>query len=129
MSNDKSKTIKSTIKSNLKEIKEKIVDNLSGLIMLVDVSESGNIKVVLNVSDEDVDTSVIDDFKSDIEEIEGLTSMYQSNTIKVNGRLVPKTYESDNGLKELNPNCIIKPVFEFNLDDSLSKLDDLDSID
>ena len=130
MNNDsnKPKTMKSLIKSNLTDIKEVIVDKLSDCIMLVDVSQSGNIKLVLNMEHDDVDTDFVDEFKSEIEDIDGLTAMYQSNLEKVRGEMLPKTYESDNGTTELKPNIIVKPVFEFDLDDSLSKLDDLDTI-
>lgn len=130
MNNDsnKPKTMKSLIKSNLTDIKEVIVDKLSDCIMLVDVSQSGNIKLVLNMEHDDVDTDLVDEFKSEIEDIDGLTAMYQSNLEKVRGEMLPKTYESDNGTTELKPNIIVKPVFEFDLDDSLSKLDDLDTI-
>ena len=130
MNNDsnKPKTMKSLIKSNLTDIKEVIVDKLSDCIMLVDVSQSGNIKLVLNMEHDDVDTDLVDEFKSEIEYIDGLTAMYQSNLEKVRGEMLPKTYESDNGTTELKPNIIVKPVFEFDLDDSLSKLDDLDTI-
>ena len=130
MNNDsnKPKTMKSLIKSNLTDIKEVIVDKLSDCIMLVDVSQSGNIKLVLNMEHDDVDSDLVDEFKSEIEDIDGLTAMYQSNLEKVRGEMLPKTYESDNGTTELKPNIIVKPVFEFDLDDSLSKLDDLDTI-
>ena len=130
MNNDsnKPKTMKSLIKSNLTDIKEVIVDKLSDCIMLVDVSQSGNIKLVLNMEHDDVDTDLVDEFKSEIEDIDGLTAMYQSNLEKVRAEMLPKTYESDNGTTELKPNIIVKPVFEFDLDDSLSKLDDLDTI-
>ena len=130
MNNDsnKPKTMKSLIKSNLTDIKEVIVDKLSDCIMLVDVSQSGNIKLVLNMEHDDVDTDLVDEFKSEIEDIDGLTAMYQSNLEKVRGEMLPKTYESDNGTTELKPNIIVKPVCEFDLDDSLSKLDDLDTI-
>ena len=121
MNNDsnKPKTMKSLIKSNLTDIKEVIVDKLSDCIMLVDVSQSGNIKLVLNMEHDDVDTDLVDEFKSEIEDIDGLTAMYQSNLEKVRGEMLPKTYESDNGTTELKPNIIVKPVCEFDLDDSL----------
>ena len=130
MNNDsnKPKTIKQSIKSNLTDIKTKINEHLSEMIYKVDVSKSGNIKLVLNVEHDDVDTDVIDSFKSDIEDINGLTAMYQSNLEKVRGSFVPKIIENDNGTYELKPSVIVKEVFEFDLDDSLSKLDDLDTI-
>ena len=136
MSTNNKKTIKSVLKSKLNDISKSIKTNLNfkldndlNYIKFISVSDKGNIKIVLNIAHSDIDMDVVDSFKSDIEKIDDLTVMYQSNVEIIKGKEFEKTYIDNNNVERtLNPSILVKPVFEYNLDDNLSELGDLDTV-